>query len=612
MTKRIDWLVFRAFLGPFAVSLLVILFILVMQFMSLYMNEITNKGLPPEVFGKLFFYASGRLVLTALPVALMAGALMAFGNMGEHNELAAIKSCGISLLKIMRSVMWVSVLLTAFSLWVSFDIIPQANLKFFSLLYDVQRKKPDVAIKPGHFYSDIDGYVIRVSDKDNQSGTLYDIRIYNHTENRGNNDVVVADSARMTLQNGVLRMTLYQGIRYEDYRAENEKPNNKPHGRTYFDSLYYRFPLEGFDLSRTDESLFRHQITLTYDKLVDAIDSLDVVERNYVRKATKQLGRYNKVDSSFFYYTRDTLGTLSTLIAKKMEPEDNILLCYEMEYPEEAVGRAITNARAIKSYTEFMIKKQEDQQKAENRYNYEFHFRYALPFNCMVFILIGIAFGAIIRKGGLGPSALISLTLFMAFYILTTYGKKFAKEGVIAPWLGAWLSVIVFAPLALILIYQATMDAKLLSESFWASIRDRMYENRFLRPIAFVLYDSPLTTVFSWIGRNGMMLGFLLRLLANVFTLPVGILIVPYVVWDPDRGQEARTESKRRRLRPFRWLKQKLTANPSASEESAPGAPPQTEPVQAQESDWQQVKKSWNLLVLRSLGKKPKKDSEEG
>ncbi|MEM9932442.1 MAG: LptF/LptG family permease, partial [Bacteroidota bacterium] len=152
--RKLDGLILKAYAGPFLMSFAIILFILVMQFMSLYMDEIFGKGLGGAVILQLFIFAAGRLAITAMPVAILAGALMTYGNMGEHYELAAIKSGGISIFKTMRPLILLAILLSSVSLWFSFDLIPRANLKFFSLLYDVQRKKPDVAIQPGYFYSD--------------------------------------------------------------------------------------------------------------------------------------------------------------------------------------------------------------------------------------------------------------------------------------------------------------------------------------------------------------------------------------------------------------------------------------------------------------------------
>jgi lipopolysaccharide export system permease protein len=460
----------------------IILFILIMQFMALYMDEIFGKGLGLEVIGKLFYYAGGRLGLTAMPVGILAAGLISFGNMGEHNELAAMKSSGINLMKIMRSVFVFSLVLTGFCLWFSLDSVPKANLKFFSLLYDVQRKKPNLAIKPGHFYSDIDGYVIRASDKNLETGTLYDVLIYNHSENRGSVDVLIADSAVSGMDNNTLKMILYHGSRHEEYKKDPGEPKSFPYGRTYFDSLYYKFSLDGFDLDRTDESQFRHQITMPYRTLVDALDSLDSIQLHYNEKSLNQIARYNSVDSNFLRYHVDTSHTKNLILESyALTAEDSILECYPDIHKSDLINRALVNARAVKSYTEFMIKKKEDHKKVDRNYNYEYYFRVALPFNCILFMLIGCSLGAIIRKGGLGFPALISISLFLIFYVITTYGKKFTKEGVLDPIPGAFLSVIVFTPVAIYLVHQATTDSKLLDEGTRTAIRDNVA--RFVREL---------------------------------------------------------------------------------------------------------------------------------
>jgi len=459
-------------------SLFIIVFILVMQFMALYMNEIFGKGLSGWVLLQLFGYAAGRIVITAMPVAVLAGALMTYGSMGEHYELAAIKSCGISLFKAMRSVLVFAFLLTAFSFWFSFDVVPKANLKFFSLYYDVQRKKPNVAIKPGYFYSDIDGYVLRVSDKNNETGKLYDVVLYNHTENRGNVDVILADSARTYLnkQESALHMVMYNGARHQEYKPEQGKPDKFSLGRTYFDSLYFRFSLQGFDLSRTDEKQFRHQIILPRRELVSAMDSLVELKSQTRAKFFDQLSRYTRIDSAFLdYQPVDSLAKNSPVANLYMD--DDFFTCFRNEYPvQEYISTAIVDARAVKSYIEFMRKKKEDEEKTQRKYAYEYYVRHSIPINCLLFMLIGASLGAIIRKGGLGFPAIISIFLFVVFYILITWGKKLAQEGILDPLVGAGLPVIVFGPIAAVLTLQATRDAKLLDESFWLMVRDGISE----------------------------------------------------------------------------------------------------------------------------------------
>jgi len=478
--KRINRMVLQAFIGPFIMSLMIILFILVLQFISLYMNEIMGKGLSPVVLGKLFLYAAGKVLLTAMPIGILTAGLMTFGSMGEHYELAAMKATGINLFKIMMAPVGFTAIVTVLSIWLSFEVIPRSNLKFFSLLYDVQRKKADLALKPGHFYSGIDDYVIRISDKHPTNGSLYDVLIYNHSENRGNNDIIRADSARMDLWGSVMRMTLYNGDRYEEYKPKRNEEEKYPHGRTHFDSLYYKFELKGFELNRTDEKQFRHQMIMPRKQLMTAIDSLDGVAFRAKKKAMNQMARYHKIDSAFITRAPDTTqGELNPIkqwvvLTFDREAEDPILSCMGDEERLDVSTRALTNIKAIKSYAEFMIRKEEDQIRTEDNYQYEFFQRWAMPLNCLIFALLGVSLGAIIRKGGLGPPALVSLVMFLVFYVLTTQGKKLAKEGILSPELGAFLPLLIFAPLTVYVTYQAAMDARLFDESSWAMWRDRL------------------------------------------------------------------------------------------------------------------------------------------
>jgi len=458
-------------------SFAIILFILVMQFMAVYLDKILGKGMGVGVLFKMIGFAGGKLAISAMPVAVLAAALISFGSFGEHYELAAIKSCGISLLKTMRGAIAVALLLMFGSIWLSHSLVPLSNLKFYSLYYDISRKKAELAITPGHFYWDITNYVIRVADKSNEKGTLYDVLIYDHTENRGNNDVIIADSAKTYTDEDRLQMVLYSGVRHEEINPERGR-KNYPYGRTYFDSLYYTFNLEDFKLSRTEESQFRHQITLSQRELGIAIDSLDHLEADYLSKAFTQIGRYTKIDSNFLNYAKDTLPYDKPLLTYDMVPGDKIMDCDPSLEASDALSRSLVNIRAVKSYLDFMNKKKADQNKTKSKYLYEYYLRYSLPINCLVFMMIGVSLGAIIRKGGLGMPAIVSIIFFILFHILNTYGRKFSKEGVIDAELGAFLSVIAFAPIAVLVTYQATMDTKLMDMEAWGKFFKKI-ANRF-------------------------------------------------------------------------------------------------------------------------------------
>jgi len=506
----------------------IILFILVMQFLHTYMDEIMGKGLDGSILLHLLFFASIKLSVTAMPVAVLTAALMTFGSMGEHYELAAAKSCGVSLLQLMRPLIGLSIFLAGVSLYFTCYLVPQANLKFYSMIYDVQRTKADVVLKPGHFYSDIDRYVIRIADKNKETGMLYDVRVYNHVEARGNVDIILADSARIGIQgNGhVMLMMLYNGERYEDYKDEPGEARKFSFGRTRFDSLYYKFNLRGFSLDKTDESLFaKHQITMPYDMIKHAVDSLSSRDTAFHRKFANYLHPYAKIDSnildpdkvikakvwtdttnqkeavadmadsispkrpiispknleksprykpnmgSLFKHKKDKKDTLSLVAFAK---DKGVIERFQGMNSVEIVNRALNNARSIKNYSEFIQNSKEEADEKLRLYQLEYYMMHSLPINCIIFMLIGASFGAIIRKGGLGMPALISIIFFVIFYILMSQGRKLAKEGIIEVWLGAWLPVVVTTPIALIATWQATMDAKILDESFWGMVIDNI------------------------------------------------------------------------------------------------------------------------------------------
>ncbi|MEO1452136.1 MAG: LptF/LptG family permease, partial [Bacteroidota bacterium] len=262
----------------------------------------------------------------------------------------------------------------------------------------------------------------------------------------GNNDILIADSARMKVQGNTMLMTFFKGQRYEDYTPERGKPENMPHGRTYFDSLVYQFPLQGFDLSRTDEGQFRHQLTLSRRQLRAALDSLKGIQAQYLVKSLRQVGRYTKVDTDFLHYPLDTLsGQTHTLKRAKDEPKVHVADRQDM------LNRALVSTRAVKSYVEFMVKKVADQAETSRNYRYVYHRLYALPLNCLIFIFIGASLGAIIRQGGFGVPAIISIVSFLLSYMLNAYGKKLVLGGFIEPWMGAWLPILIYTPVAIFL-----------------------------------------------------------------------------------------------------------------------------------------------------------------
>ena len=254
--KRLHILLLRSFAGPFALTFLIVIFIMVMQFLFKYINDLIGKGLEFPVVSEFVLYLTASMVPMALPLAILMAALMTFGNLGEYYELTAMKSSGVSLIRIMLPLIVVAILLSIGAFLFSNYVLPVANLKMRSLLYDIQRKRPAFNIVEGIFYNGIEGYSMRIDTKDPNTNVLYGIKIYDHTERKGNIMVTVADSGymRVSADDQYLIFTMYNGRSYHelDIDRKNVKDFTYPYREDLFQEQTILIELTGFGLDRTD------------------------------------------------------------------------------------------------------------------------------------------------------------------------------------------------------------------------------------------------------------------------------------------------------------------------------------------------------------------------
>ena len=460
--KKLHASILRSFAGPFAASFAVSLFILVIQFLSRYQDMIAGKGLGGMILLKLFTYASAHLVILALPLAILVSSLMTMGNLGANYELAAIKSAGISIHRLITPMLYAVSLLFLFSLWFSFYVVPLGNLKLFSLMWDIQQTKPTFALKAGHFYKGIDGFTLRVAKKSKEGNVLEDIMIYNTSEGRGNVELILADSAEMHLKdNGMtMQMNLFRGCRYEEPNPANASTGKEqiPFSRYYFDSLRYYFDMSGFGLKRSDENAFgTHQKMLNIVQLDESIDSL---QQNP-----------DKLKDEFRYTHLKPLVLLdsSLLMADTLQPDSALLAAYDTSigilstFPDkmryDVISRALNTGRAIKNYTDYTVTRIKEEEILFREFKIELHSRFMLPITCLIFLYIGAPLGAIIRKGGVGMPMVVSVCFFIFFWFLMMQGNKLAKEGILEPWAGIWLPVYVLCPIAIWITWKASVDS---------------------------------------------------------------------------------------------------------------------------------------------------------
>ncbi|MFN8153010.1 MAG: LptF/LptG family permease [Bacteroidia bacterium] len=450
--KKLHALVLKSFIGPFLLTFFIALFVLLMQFLWKYIDDLVGKGLDGSVIAELLFYTSATLVPMALPLAILVSSIMTFGNLAEHFELTAAKASGISLQRIMLPLLVTAVLISSLAFFFSNNVLPYTNLKMGSLLYDIRQQKPALSIREGVFYNGIDGYSIKVGDKDKDGKTIYKVMIYDHTGGMGNRKVVMADKGTMesTPDQKYLVLTLYNGNSYEEQSKNRNGGDSHPLMRNSFKEYVIRFDLSQFKLTRTNEDLFKgnHQM-LNLTQLNLMVDSMNI---ETIRKQNMMVANMRP----YFLFLRSSLDFDRQLkSSSSISIHDSILpASYPVQY-----DNALNQARGMQSYLTNQADERETRQYHLAKFKVEWHRKLTLSAACFILFLIGAPLGAIIRKGGLGMPLVVSILFFLAYHVTSITGEKFAKESIIPAWRGMWLSSAILLPIGVFLIYKATHDS---------------------------------------------------------------------------------------------------------------------------------------------------------
>ncbi len=352
-----------------------------MQFLWLYIDELVGKGIEWYIIVELLFYASAHLVPMALPVAILLSSIMAFGNMGENYELVALKSSGMSLMRIMFPLIIVTIL-TAFSaFYFANNIWPVANLKFKTLLYDIQHTKPAIDIKPGVFYKGIDGYVIKIKDKDEDGQTMHDMLIYDHTKRQGANKVIRAERGRMFMSKDqmFLNLVLYNGYSYDEVKdKEMQDDSHKPLVRANFDEEIIRFNLAGFNLERTDEESFTSNYQML--NIVQLEKEMDTLKTKYVDR----IEQVKKIQQDKFTLFRDTTISDSTIAPFDSTRKYFVTEDFNIAEVLRVVDMSINLTRSAKTQLNQFSKEFENRRGYINKYRTEWHRKFTIAFSCIV------------------------------------------------------------------------------------------------------------------------------------------------------------------------------------------------------------------------------------
>ena len=475
--KKLDKLILKAFAGPFLLTFAVVEFILLTHTLLKYLDDIVGKDLGTGVLLQLLFFFSILIVPISLPLAVLLSSLMTYGNLGEHHELTAIKASGIALTRILRPVWLVSLVLAITAFWFNERIVPKANLKAYSLLWDVRQKKLALDIRPGVFYNGIPGYTIKVDRKVGPNkDILMGIMIYDHTQKSGNATVMLADSGRMfTRFNGqYLGFELFRGHNYvEQPDAQNRSASSFI--REGFKRNMITFSLSSFNLDRTKQELFQqNRMMLNIPQLFHSADSIQRALGRERHTLPLRLGGY------YAYLRLDTTGRAQNkrlanlkIPAARMGP-----------LTPQQVDQALNRARNINSFITSTSQRLYEIARDSAEFRIEVYRKYTQSVAVLLMFLIGAPLGAIIKKGGLGVPILVSILFFIVFYVFDTMGSKYGRDFVLPVGLGMWLSNIVLFPFGLFFLYQAYNDSGLLELDFWRRLAQRLPRFPRLRQLA--------------------------------------------------------------------------------------------------------------------------------
>lgn len=497
--KRLYLYILQTFVPVFFMTFAICLFIILMQFLWKYVEDLVGKGLDTHVLAELFLYAALTLVPMALPLAILLASLMSFGNLGERYELLAIKAAGISLLRAMRPLIILMILICIGAFFFQNDIIPKINVKFRTLMISVKQKSPELDIPEGSFYSGIDNYNIYVKTKDKETGTLRDVMIYDVSKGFDNMAVIVCDSAKMKMSSNkdYLQLNLYNGQQFANFkqsglgdRATVRNDKFVPYSRENFKEKEVIIPFDA-NFNRMDEASMDgtqiaknvSQLRASVDSLTIIVDSLNVNDRKVMLKYTYLSYRNN--------YQIDTTKV----------QEDNLDYSYSLDSvlnslsPSEKVSvysEAMSRAEANKNDFMFRSISKIDTQKKIRQHNVELQRKFTLSFACLIFFFIGAPLGAIIRKGGLGMPVVVSVILFIIYYIIDNLGYKMARDGVWDVWQGVWLSSFILFPLGVFITYKAINDSALFNADAYRNYYVKVFGDRSLMTLneLFSTYDK--------------------------------------------------------------------------------------------------------------------------
>lgn len=472
--KKIDLYLLKNFLGLLFITFVVCIFILLMQFVWLHVKDLVGKGVEMSVLAEFFVYAVTSVVPLALPLAILLASLMTFGNLGEKFELTAMKAAGVSLFRILRPLAISIAIISVGAFYFSNYILPKSQVKLWALIFSLKQKAPELEIPVGEFYDGIEGYNLMVGKKNLNTGLLEDLMIYDYTDGFKNAKVIVADSGRIyfTADKKYLLLQLYSGESFENLSRKQHQnaisERNIPYRR---ESFTHKRILIDFDMDfnrYAEDALADQHVSKNVSQLLTSIDSVQVLGHERSREQSS-------VIITKHYFGRERVAERNVDVyegSKELYQQYDVDSLYQTFTADErfrAASAALDKAKEKKDKIDYNALMLDDYQRYIRKHEIELYRKFTLAFACLIFFFIGAPLGAITRKGGLGAPVVISVVMFIIYYIIDNTGYKMAREALWPCWAGMWLSTLVLIPIGIFLTYKATTDSALFNPDAWVN-----------------------------------------------------------------------------------------------------------------------------------------------
>lgn len=484
--KKLFRYILKTFIPLFLMTFAICLFLVLMQFLWRYVEDMVGKGLDNKVLIEMFGYAALYLVPMALPLAILLASLMVFGNLGEDLELLAIKAAGIPLLRTMKPLIILVGFISIGAFFFQNDAMPRIQTKYYSLLLSIRQKSPELDIPEKVFYKDIDGYNLFVEKKNRETGMLYDVYIYDIANGFNNMAVIVCDSAKMSMAEDKLSIvfTMFNGQQFQNFSQGglNEQQSSKefvPYARESFYQKKMIIPFDANFSRMSEESLEGRTssgyVAMNLTQLKTAIDSMEynIDSVNIVDRKRMQSYAYLNFRNTYPENERDSMIRLGQDIP--IQKLDSLLDSKNLQEKLAILQNAYSKAENNNNDFMFRSLDKTATQKSINRYWIEWHKKFTLSFACLIFFFIGAPLGSIVRKGGLGMPIVISVILFIIYYILDNVGYKMARDGVWMHWVGCWFSSMILLPLGIFLTYKAMNDSAIMNGEIYVRFFKKMF-----------------------------------------------------------------------------------------------------------------------------------------